>query len=931
MTQLRAALAALAAVALLAIVAPAAFGASAYKPDQFALTHFSTEASDTLAGGHPDVRADFGLAHVGVPPGWESFGRARRIEVDMPYGLVGDPTAYPTCSRAQFHAVTCPPQSQVGVAEISVGHFPPFGPKSLYNIEPGPGAPAQFGIMIAAGQIFSIIDVEVRPDGGLTAIIDDTNATSPLIRSDVTLWGVPYDSNLCNPNHPDFDPTAPSPYLDGAAPCPTTNPADWERKPFTAAPTDCGRRPETRLRVFSYEGYSDSGVSYDPLPTDCESLAFEPAVSVRPTNTRVDGVSGLDVELTVPQSEDPDGRATAHLRDATVVLPEGVSVNPGLARGLEACSDAQFGKGVEGPATCPAASKVGTLRVDTPLLDDPLPGEIYVGQPLPGNRYRLFLNVEGRGVIVKLVGTVRPDPATGQLTTTFVDNPPMPFSKMTLSFQGGERGVLAMAPTCGAKTTSAWLTPFSTGTAVFAGSSFDVSWDGAGAPCPATMPFAPALAGGSAVATAGAYSPFGVSFVKPDAHQTLSGVNVELPEGFLAKVKGVPLCPADRAAAGNCPLESRVGKVTVGSGPGASPFFVDGSVSLTGPYENPGQELPGVEGASDPVPYGLAVAVRAIAGPYDLGKVVVRQSVHVDPKTAAVTVISDPLPTILEGVPLRVQRIDVEVDRPGFALNPTSCTPKRIGATFRSTGAALSERSVHYQAAGCKKLRFKPRLSLALTGRKQVRTGGHPGVRAVVKQRRGDAGIAKAVVTLPKSLALDPDNAQALCEFADGTKPDLESHCPKGSIVGRATARTPLLNRPLAGKVYFVKNVRRNPKTGNAIRTLPMIVVALRGEIAINLRGESNSAKDGRLVNTFASVPDAPISQFDLRIDGGRTGILAVTRTRKSRIDLCARPKSHIAETEIDGQNGKDHDRDVTVKTPCKAKASSRTTRKEQR
>ena len=925
MTHLKAALAvAVASIALLGIAGPAS-AATPYKPDQFALTDFMTEASSTQAGGHPDVRANFGLAYVGVESTWEVFGRTRRVEIDLPYGLVGDPTAQPTCGREQFHMQTCPPQTQVGVAKILTGHQYVWGPRAVFNLEPGPSAPARFGIMLEAGIIYSFIDVKVRPDGGLTAIVDDINAASPLMRSDVTMWGVPYDSNLCNPNHPSYDPTVPNPYgrAGNQAPCPVTDPASWERKPFMSAPTDCDRRPETNLRLFSYESYSDSGVSHDPYPTGCDKLSFEPSISVAPTNTAVDGVSGLDVEIEVPQSEDPDALATAHLEDADVVLPEGVSVNPGLARGLQACSDAQFGKGVDGPAACPAASKIGSLRLDTPLLDDPLLGDVFVGEPLPGNRYRLFLSIEGRGVIVKLVGSVRPDPVTGQIKTDFADNPPMPFSKLTLSFQGGSRGVLAMAPTCGTKTTSAAFTPYTGLAPAFRSSSFNVSWDGGGTPCPASIPFEPGVTGGSQNPAGGAFSPFALSFHKPDRHQVLSGLNVELPKGFLAKVKDVPLCGGADAAAGTCPEATRIGKVTVGAGPGPAPYFVDGTVSLTGPYDNRGQALPGVEGAADPAPYGLAVAVRAIAGPYDLGTVVVRQSLRVDPATAKVTAISDPLPTILEDVPLRVQRIDVKVDRPRFALNPTSCTAKRIGSTFRSAGGAIAERAVHYQADACRKLRFKPRLSLALTGRKQMTTGKHPGVRAVVRQSGfGEAGIERAVVRLPRSLALDPANAQALCEFEDGTEADLESHCPKGSIVGRARAVTPLLDKPLAGDVYFVKNVRRS-RSGSLIRTLPMIVVALRGEIDINLTGKSSTTKDGRLVNTFGQVPDAPIGRFDLRIAGGGNGILAVTRTRRARIDVCK--SRQVAGVEMSGHNGKRVSSSTRVKTPCK------TTKKEQR
>jgi hypothetical protein len=401
-----------------------------------------------------------------------------------------------------------------------------------------------------------------------------------------------------------------------------------------------------------------------------------------------------------------------------------------------------------------------------------------------------------------------------------------------------------------------------------------------------------------------------------DRQDVIDGLDVALPGGLLGAVRNVELCTDAAADAGSCPVASRVGSATVAAGPGSNPFYLrDQPVSLTGPYKG--------------APYGLAVAVHAAAGPFDLGTVVVRQALHVDPNTAKVTVKSDPLPTIRDGVPFRVRRVHVVTDRPGFMRSPTSCKAKTIGTSVSSAGDQTANLSAPLQATGCSKLAFKPKLALSLTGKKQTRTGKHPGLKATVTQRSGEAGIQKAEVRLPKSLALDPSNAQALCEFADGTKDDLENRCPKGSTVGRAKATSPLLKKPLSGNVYFVKNVRIDPKTGNAIRTLPMIIVALRGEIDINLRGESSTTNSGKLVNTFDNVPDAPLSQFNLNINGGNTGILAVTRTRKGKINLCA--GRHIAEADIDGHNSRSSDLDIGMKTPCskrQTKAAKRAARR---
>ena len=406
---------------------------------------------------------------------------------------------------------------------------------------------------------------------------------------------------------------------------------------------------------------------------------------------------------------------------------------------------------------------------------------------------------------------------------------------------------------------------------------------------------------------------FSVHLSRKDGEQWLRGLTAEIPAGLLASVGDVPLCSNAQASAGACPAASRVGSADAAAGAG-TPFFLErkGDVYLTEGYKG--------------APYGLAVKVPVEAGPFRgqfaLKPIVVRQALRVDAKTAQVTAVSDPFPTIWHGIPLRARQVTVTIDRAGFMRNPTDCSAKRIVARIGSAAGATAVKTSPFQASGCGALGFKPKLKMRLTGRKQMRTGKHPGVKAVVTQKPGEAGIERTEVRLPTSLVLDPDNAQALCEFEDGTEPDLERHCAKGSIVGRARATSPLLARPLSGDVYFVKNVRRNEQ-GRLVRTLPMIVVALRGEIAVNLYGES-SVEGKHLVNTFANVPDAPLSQFNLSITGGRNGILTVTRTSRSRINLCN--KRQTAEADMDGHNGRRHDANVRVKTPCARKVAKRKT-----
>jgi hypothetical protein len=423
--------------------------------------------------------------------------------------------------------------------------------------------------------------------------------------------------------------------------------------------------------------------------------------------------------------------------------------------------------------------------------------------------------------------------------------------------------------------------------------------------------FAPKVSAGSSDNQArGQGGTYSFKFSREDGEQWLRGLTAKLPKGLLASVKDVPLCASGLADAGNCPGSSKIGIVDAKAGSG-DPFVLEekGEVFLTEGYK--GGE------------YGLAVKIRPVAGPfrgqYELSPIIVRQAIHVDRTTAEVTAVSDPFPLIHHGIPLRAREVNVLVNRGGFMVNPSDCSQKQSSATLLSDKGTTVGFADPFQVSGCAALPFKPKLALSLTGRKQVTTGKHPGIKAVVTQQgTSEAGIEKAVVRLPKSLALDPNNAQALCEFEDGTKPDLENRCPKGSIVGRARAKTPLLRNDLVGNVYFVKNVRVDPETGNEIRTLPMIVVALRGEIAINLKGESSTTKAGKLVNTFNAVPDAPISRFNLNIKGGKTGIIAVTRTRKAKINLCA--GRHVAEADMDGHNGRRNDTNVRMKTPCTKK-----------
>ncbi len=871
---------------------------------QFQITSFLTEvkngagANETRAAAHPfSARAEFKLSTYqsadtdrGTPPGTLPVEDPKTIVTKLPAGFSGDPMATPLCPlvfvpRGLFQPMECPDNTVVGYVYLD-GAIRLSTP--IVNVPPEHGYPAEFAFS-EAGLTFTLYP-ELRSDGdyGLNMVVPAAN-NDAVTRVDVTFCGYGVESNIV-PMSGDStfrclqasEPKAfDRPFL--------TNPASLcpDVAPVTDLLIDTWQRPG-RFRTAQAES---------PLITDCGSLEFEPSVDIEPTTTAPDAPSGLDVDLSFPQEDNDQGQAPPALKKAVVTLPEGMSINPSAAGGLSACSDAQLKLRSKDPVSCPESSKVGSVTATSPVLEKPVEGGVYIrsqnsGDPESGEMFRLALVLEdeARGISVRLPGQVRVDEATGRIETTFDNNPELPVSNIALRLKDGPRAPLATPATCGTKTVDVELSSWG-GQTVNRTSSFEVD-------CAAGLGgFAPSFTAGTVNPTGGVFSPFELSIAKLDRDTALNGVSLKMPTGLLAKIKGN--------------LGTQVGSVQALAGPGSAPFVLPGTVTLEGAYGD--------------APYSLRVVVPAKAGPFDLGEVVVRQKVYVDPVTAEVSVVSDPVPTIVKGVPARMQRLDVSVDKPGFMINPSSCAPKQISGVLGSAAGQSAAVSARFQAGRCADLKFKPRLGLSLTGKKQLRTGKHPGVNARVRQTGlGEAGIAKAVVTLPPALALDPNNAQALCEFVDGTKPDLEKHCPAGSIVGKARARTPLLERDLTGNVYFVKNVRRDAKTGNEIRTLPMIVVALRGEIAVNLKGESSTTRNGRLVNTFASVPDAPISEFDLKINGGGNGILAVTRTRKAKINICAKPKSHIAVADFDGQNGKAYDRNLRLKTPCASKAKKK-------
>jgi hypothetical protein len=873
----------------------------------------STGAVDPApqAGAHPfaqQVTFAFNTTQHHYPPGTISGesgpdpdpdGAVKTVITELPAGFVGNPQAAPRCEQSDFPpafffgASRCPTATQVGVASLDLGGASGFPPATykvpVYNLVPPKGVVARFGFVEVAA---FVIDISVRTgsDYGVTATLRNLSEVPNIYSSTVTLWGVPaaaiHDAERFLPEAFVPGDTSGGPLASGLP-----------RTPFLTNPSVCDVPLTSRLQVASWQDPAKF-LSYTSPPqtfTGCDRLTLNASLDVAPTTAGAGEPTGIAIDLAVDQPQAPDALGAPPLKKLSVTLPEGVSVSPSSADGLGACTPAQFGLGNDKDPTCPDSAKIGTVEIDTPMLDEPLDGSVYLAGPNDnpfGTLVALYVVAKASGVLVKLPGSVSLDPVTGRVQSTFDNTPQLPFSRLHVAFKGGPRAPLTQAGVCGIKTTSAVLTSWGGQVATIAG-DYSVG-AGAGAPSCGPQGFSPQVSAGSRSSTAGANSSFDFRLTRSDADQQLSSVQTTLPEGLLANIKDVPLCQEADAAAGTCGAASQTGRVTVGVGPGPSPFYIDaGRAYLTTGYRG--------------APFGLSIVVPAVAGPFDLGNVVVRAAITIDRDSSRATVVSDPFPTILQGIPLQVRDVRLHHDRPGFHLNPTSCEPRSIDSTIVSTTGARHATANDYQATDCGSLPLRPKLALSLTGKGQTTDNKHPGLVARLAQGPDESRLDKTTWTLPRSMALDPDNAQALCKPEEA----LARACPASSIVGQATAVS-VLHEPLKGPVYFVEGVRTDPKSGRRIRTLPKLLLPLEGEgVEIDLHASSQVDKLDRLVTTFANLPDAPVRSVDVTITGGKHGILVV-----SNANLCA--ATQLAEVRIDGQNGKIFDRDVVLSTPCK-------------
>ncbi|MDW5593514.1 hypothetical protein VSS74_04145 [Conexibacter stalactiti] len=862
-------------------------------PGNPAVVDFQADAFDqngdpyTQAGGYP-FRATTSFTFNSVRDIDDNEipdGNAKDILIDLPAGLVGNPQAVATCETEQFMQTmpnglnACPIDSQVGMVRLDLfngGNYVYYTP--IYNMRPASDEIAAFMFSAVTVPVRAVPTVRSNGDYGLLISTTNINETVGIRRVEFSLWGVPAD-----PAHDrdraylqiDYN-GAPFQRFGGNVSASSTP------KPFFINPATCDHGPyTTSLRTRSWQNPAE-WKSYSVLTksgvTGCGNLKWEPSINVQPDNTQAGAPTGLRVDIDVPQHDNPAVPATPPLKKAVVRLPEGVRVSPSASDGLGACTDAQVALNSTGRASCPDSSNIGTVAIDTPLLAEPLVGNIFLGTQRPDQLLRLFIVAEGRGnLIIKLPGKVDPDPVTGQLLATFDDNPQLPFSRLSLYFKGGPRASLTNPSTCGVKTTTTGLSAWS-GQVAQPSSSFTIDRGPNGGPC-APLGFAPGFSAGTTNATGGADSNFTLTFSRSDADQELKDLTVRLPKGLLARIANVDLCADALAAAGTCGDGSRIGSVTTAAGPGTSPFHLPGRVYMTGPYKG--------------APYGMSIVVPAVAGPFDLGTVVVRTAVHVDRSTTELSIVSDPLPSILMGIPLQIRSVNVSVDKPSFMFNPTNCTAAKVAGTIGSIAGALANVSSRFQVGDCATLPFKPKMALKVGAKGKLTRGKRTPLTVTLSMTRGQANNRSVQVTLPKALnaRLDVVNRRVACSIEQFRA----DRCPM--VVGSASAVTPLLRDPLRGPAYFVYNPDRR---------LPDLVVRLKGQVNVDLVGKVTITRDLKLQTTFDTVPDVPITTFRLALESGsRNGPIGVTR------NLCAATtrKALAADLAFVAQNN----RKVTV------------------
>jgi hypothetical protein len=861
----------------------------------FGIEAFSAEAVDheghpyTQAGGHPYklvTNLEFNLG-TDIKGHRATDANPKDIIDALPPGYIGNVNAIPRCTASELVRDVCNPDAQVGVIHLRLDSEHEEQPEPLYNVVPPPGYPAALGFRIKTFvSVFIVFKVRTGGDYGVDAESLDQSTDAGIEGATIEVWGVPGD-----PRHNSERECGPPGTFKKELGCSIRAP----QVPFLTNPTSCSGPQTETLRSDSWQAPSEFVTATATLPaiTGCAQVPFTPKAAAQPTTGAADSPTGLGTSIEVPQGEGPESIAQSQLNQTVVTLPQGMDVSPSGASGLEACSPEQIRLGDASEPSCPEASKIGSVEIDTPLLPDTVKGSVYVARQNAnpfGSTLAIYLWAQADGAVVKLAGHVSANPVTGQLTTTFSETPQLPFKSLRVRLEAGPRASLATPEGCGSYSTVIALTPWSGTSALELASPFEVASGCVGG-------FAPSFSAGSASSQAGAYTPLVFSFSRSDGEQELSGLTTNLPAGLAAKLAGVPLCPEAAAAAGTCPEASQVGTVESFAGPGPDPLELPGVAYLTGSYHG--------------APYGLSVVVPAIAGPFNLGKVVVRQALYVNEDDAHVTDVSDPFPTILDvtstngqtdGFPVRLRRVDVSIDRPSFTINPTNCNPLAINATFLSTTGTSSSTTAPFQAANCATLKFAPHFQASIAGHASKADGVQLTTKLVFPTTipGTEANVAKVKVALPVQIPSEQRTLEKACLAAVFEKE--RAQCPKQSIVAYAVAHTPLLAEPLTGSAYLVSH------GGEAF---PSLVTVLHGDgITFNLVA-ATLIKNGITSSTFNAVPDVPVTSFELTFPSGPYSLLGANLPEAVRYNFCGRPQLYMPTTFI-AQNGIE----LSTKTP---------------
>lgn len=885
---------------------------------QLGVSSFNMSLASQQAGAHADASMSFRLD---ASPLGNPISQLSDVALTLPRGLVGNPQAVPKCSLKTFEGYRCPPAAQVGFVQVDLvvcegasipltaeavagatsisvpdaasvceyqlhartitigsgasqetatvtgveyenyeyGKIPhtlllaaplehthaageavsyeadvfPY-PAALFNVQPLPGHVATFGAKV----LFSSLMVNVNvPDGGsngLQATISDPSTELNMEGATIDLWGLPaeksHDAERCEEI-----------VLYGCGL------KGGEATAFMSNPTNCSASLEGTLAVRSYGGEAATATTTLPALTGCETLQIAPSMSVAPDTTQRDTPAGYELNLKVPQSSLPEGLATPDVKEVSVTLPAGTSLSPGVAAGLQACDEAQFA--AEG---CPNAAKVGTTELTSPVLAERMTGAIYIGEPTPAEPYPLRVVLSSNTTTIKLSGQVEPNATSGQATAVFANTPQLPFSDLKLNLFGGPGAVFANPTVCGRAVSTSQITSYG-GQVATPTSEFTIDGNNEGGSCPASQSFAPRFSAGTTSPQAAGFSPFTLTVSRADGEPSLSSFSAELPPGLLGTLKSVPLCREPQAALGTCAQASEVGTATILAGSGSRPLPVSGPVYLTGPY--------------DGAPFGLSVVVNAVAGPFNLGTAVVRARILIAPSDLHLTIVSDPFPQIMGGIPLRLQTVNVTFNRAGFMFNPSGCSQQAITGTIDGLGGVSAAVSSPFQVAGCESLPFAPKLSAATQAGDSSRGDGASLAVKISSPTQSAGTMYTASIQMPKQLRPRLATIQDACLAR--TLTTAPSACPPASLVGHATVASPVMTAPLTGPAYLVANGGAAP---------PSLVLLLQGEgVSVDLTASISISSNGPITADFQSLPDVPLSTFELVLPSGPHSMLGAT------------------------------------------------------